>query len=160
MRLSIGVITSMPQLEVILDALPELEIHCAVGIYMAENNEQAYELYEANWQKHDAFVFSGGVFMFSVTKRTGDPRRPCYYFDDVTGNINDIILSLILKDRSFDFSRTFVDIACKDNDYLNLKELLPPEQYPNFADESIGPSPSTCWMVISMELPNAPLSAT
>lgn len=129
----------MPQLKIIEEALPEIEIHCDVSVYVAKSGERAYELYEANRHKHSAFVFSGRAFMFSAAKRAGALKKPCYYFDDVTGNINDIILELVLKDRSFDFSRTFVDIACKGNNYLGLRELLPPEQWPYFADESEAP---------------------
>jgi hypothetical protein len=55
----------------------------------------------------------------------------------MTGDIRDVVLKLLVQDRNFDFSRTFIDVASKDNGYLGLKELLPPEQWPYFLDDTI-----------------------
>jgi hypothetical protein len=138
MKLNIALMISRPLRELVMEVVPELNNYCNVTVLVAQGSENAYTLYMENWKKNDVFVFAGKILMLPVMKRVPEEaKRPYFGFDDMTGDIQDIILKLVLQKRDFDFSRTFIDIASKDNNYLGLRELLPPDQWPFFLDETI-----------------------
>lgn len=138
MKLNIALMITRPLYNFVMEILPELNNYCNVTILTAKSTEHAYTLYMENWQKNDVFIFSGKTLMLPAMKRvTEDAKRPYFAFDDMTGDIQDISLKLVLKNRDFDFSRTFIDIAAKVNNYLGLRELLPPDQWPYFLDDTM-----------------------
>lgn len=135
MRHRIGFLVSSPLYDFMQELLPELEQYCIPTVYGAESNEHVSRLYRQHWHRHDVFICSGRVFYLAALSGNMDLPRPCFAFDDLTGDIRDILLRLLIKNRGFDFSRMYVDIAFSKNNYLGIKELLPPGQWPHFGDD-------------------------
>lgn len=137
MRLNFGLIISRAMNEFMVGVLPEIRHLCDVDILLADSNEQAFVLYQAHWPRYDAVVFGGKIFQYYVSRQMPTMTKPCFAFDDVEMDIKKLLLRLVLEDRSFDFSRTFVDIAYEHNEFLGIKELLPPSQWPYFGEENM-----------------------
>lgn len=137
MKLNIALMITPPLHDLVMEILPELNNYCRVTVLTARSTEDAYALYMENWQTQDVFIFTGKILMLPAMKRVPEEaKRPYYGFDDMTGDIQDMILKLVLEDRNFDFSRTFIDVAAKENNYHGLRELLPPDQWPYCLDET------------------------
>jgi hypothetical protein len=132
MKMSIGFIVSSPFFPILESIGAELASYCEIHFLVAEDNERVCSLYHEYKSKVDCFIVSGRLLYYAVKTKVPDPERPFYALDDQRGDLKDVFLNLLLKDRNFDLSRVFVDFAYEQNDYLGIKEWLPREQWPYF----------------------------
>ena len=134
MTITIGFITSTPIEKHFKKIESELTPFCQI-IYLNIDNEvgivEQYNAYEASV---DAFIFSGRLVYYSLLEKIASPNRPCYYFDESQVDIHRIFLELLLDNRQFDFSRLYIDVAAKGNDYLGIKGILGNETLPYFTE--------------------------
>ena len=132
MRIRIGFILSSPLLPYMKDIEPELKPYCDIVFLVAKENKDACSLYDAHIDEVDCFILSGKVLYYSLMTSRSDLIKPAYGLDDQKGDLKDVLVKLLFSRRDMDFSRVFVDFATEQNDFLGLKELIPPDQWPYF----------------------------
>jgi hypothetical protein len=132
--MSIGFIVSVPFSPYMESIKAEVASYCDLRILVAEDNEKAHLLYQQYVDKVDCFISSGLFLYFAVKTRIPELDKPFYVLDDQRGDVKDVFLRLLLSDRNFDFSRVYIDFACAQNEYLGIKEWLPPGEWPYFGE--------------------------
>jgi hypothetical protein len=132
MKIKIGFILSSPFLPYMKGIEPELEPYCDIVFLVAEENKDAYSLYDAHVNDVDCFILSGKMLYYSLMTSRSDLIKPAYGLDDQKGDLKDVLVKLLFSRRDMDFSRVFVDFATEQNDFLGLRELIPPAQWPYF----------------------------
>lgn len=137
MSIRIGFIISPPLEAFFQNILARLKDECSCRIYAADEPYQAYQLYKQHIDEVDFFILSGKMFLYTISSREDVYQKPCFALDGAATNIKDILLELLLNNRSIDLSRVFIDVSNSDYHYLGLKELLPADQQPLFLDMSV-----------------------
>ena len=130
----IGYIASDPAADQMEQLLPDLEPFCRVQVLRVNRENPIDKVCKRLPTDLDCFAFSGRLLYLSALEVLGSPPKPFYALDELEGDINSILLRTLLEHRDFDLSRIFIDFATKENNYLGLKELLPPNQWPKFND--------------------------
>ena len=130
----IGYIASDPAADQMEQLIQDLEPFCRVQVLRVNHNSPIEKVCKKLPSEPDCFVFSGRLLYLSGLEVVPSPPKPFYALDELEGDINSILLKLLVDRRDFDLSRVFIDFATKENNYLGLRELLPPSQWPKFND--------------------------
>ena len=148
----IGYIASDPAADQMEHLLPDLEPFCRVRILRVNRENPVDKVCKRLPTDLDCFAFSGRLLYLSALEVVSSPPKPFYALDELEGDINSILLRTLLEHRDFDLSRIFIDFATKENNYLGLKELLPPNQWPKFNDFRFENAKSAEQQILEMHL--------
>ncbi len=132
MKIKIGLIMSKSFDKAFSESNIEIPPDIELIKLIALDNSDIAKLYREYSSEVDCFVLSGLVFYFALTQVIKRLELPVYFINELYVDIEKVFFKLLLKDRNFDFSRVFIDIALPYNNYLDLKSLLPKEQWPVF----------------------------
>ncbi len=136
MKPRIGLIASQPMAQFIKGLERDLSDRCEILYLIAESSEDVLELYQDNLENVDIFLFSGRLFYLTLLDRGVYPEKIFYIFNEFEGDIKGILLEQLIADRSIDLSRIFIDVAFAENNYLGIKDLLPPEERPLCSEDA------------------------
>ncbi len=132
MKITFGFFVSKPIESFIKKIELELSAYCDIIYLPAVKQNDISSTYHSYKSKVDGFVFSGSLMYYLFLEKNPSPNKPCFYLDELKTDIKDIFLKLLLKNRTFDFSRTFIDMATGSNQYLGIKEILRDNPLPYF----------------------------
>jgi len=133
-KFTVGFITSPHMASYLRQIEHELDDYCRFIYLIPEDPAGSLELYLAYEDKVDCFVFSGRLYYYAVSESVESPKVPGYIIDEFEGDIRELLLKQLLKNRSMDLSRIYIDCALEVNNYLGLKDLLPEDSLPYFGD--------------------------
>ena len=108
-------------------------------IFIYEDLSHLEKLFLEKVKIYDGVIFSGQIPYLHIQKHLGDyfTSIPCAFFDITERDFYYKIAELQYKHPDFSFKHCMIDFLYKENNYLSLKEILLPEDFPYLLGESI-----------------------
>ncbi|SOC44525.1 helix-turn-helix domain-containing protein [Ureibacillus acetophenoni] len=108
-------------------------------ILMYDNLTHLEELFIENIKNMDGYIFSAQIPYLHIQRNFKEhlPEIPCTYFDISVQDFYYKLAEIHYKYPDFSIKHSMIDFLYKENNYLNLKEIIPPEDFPYTLGESI-----------------------
>lgn len=104
-----------------------------------DNLSHLEKLFIENMKQMDGFIFSAQIPYLYIQRQLKDyfSEIPCSFFDISVQDFYYKLAEIQYNYPDFSFKHCMIDFLYKENNYLNLKEIVLPEDFPYILDESI-----------------------
>ncbi|MEL5717773.1 hypothetical protein [Treponema pedis] len=110
---------------------------CNLLFLVAKNNNDIITHFQENYDKVDAFVFSGIMLYDYFTEKIKKCDKPCYTITDDTANIYKELLKIFVLNENLRPERVYIDIETKNGD-LGLASLFHEKKMPYILPWDVG----------------------
>ena len=110
---------------------------CNLLFLVVKNNLDIITYFQQNYDKVDAFVFSGIMLYNYIEDKIKECNKPCYTITDDIANIYKELLKIFVLNKKLKPERVYIDIETKNGD-LGLKSIFPENKRPYMFPWDIG----------------------
>ena len=129
MNVSIGLIITDSHLPNIKNVEKEIKPQCNLKYLVPQKNQDIINLFKANYNLVDAFIFSGPALYNYLLKNVAHFDKPCYVIYDDVANIYKEILKIFMFNNKLESNRVYIDFEASGS-HLELDKLFPEEKTP------------------------------
>ncbi|MGI0518721.1 hypothetical protein E4N81_11875 [Treponema denticola] len=110
---------------------------CNLLFLVVKNNLDIITYFQQNYDKVDAFVFSGIMLYNYIEDKIKECNKPCYTITDDIANIYKELLKIFVLNKKLKPERVYIDIETKNGD-LGLKSIFPENKRPYMFPWDVG----------------------
>lgn len=129
--IKIGVITAQHSIAEIKQIEPFIKDDCLLTYLPYKQIDEIIDLYEQNHIFFDGILFSGNLGYNLLLQKTEEFQTPTYFLDITEGDFYKKLFSISIAHRNIDFSRVATDAINAENNFLNLHNVIPGNQFPH-----------------------------
>ncbi|MFY3790404.1 hypothetical protein ACOQFO_01590 [Ureibacillus sp. MALMAid1270] len=97
------------------------------------------QLFLENIKRMDGYIFSAQIPFLHIQRHLSEylTEIPCTFFDITAQDFYFKLAEIHYKYPDFSIKHSMIDFLYEENDYLNLKEIISPDDFPFILDNSI-----------------------
>lgn len=126
----IGFISAEQSIDKVEEIIPVLQNLCTLQIFTYKSLEEVKDIYLTHCLFLDGVIFGGRLPYHALTTQIESLPIPTDFIDITERDLYKLLLTLQANNRNLSTRRIAIDGLLASNNYLGLKEILPPDLFP------------------------------